>query len=107
MEEPALTRYVNQTLALHKALALLRMNRLDPGNFPEGIEMAIRVLEEVTEPRRTIGRKTLPVPDAETNLSRLDRAKRIHAAFLEVVDAETIKLMQEWEFKIGPDGEPL
>jgi len=107
MEEPALTRYVNQTLALHKALALLRMNRLAPGDFPEGIDMAIHVLEEVTEPHRKISQKTPPVPLSENNESRLARAKRIHAAFLEVVDAETIKLMQEWEFNIGPDGEPL
>jgi hypothetical protein len=107
VEEPALTRYVNQTLALHKALALLRMNRLAPGDFPEGVEMAIHVLEEVTEPRNKRRPKAMKVPEATNNASRLDRAHRINKVFKEVVDEDTLNLMAEWDFNIGPDGEPL
>jgi hypothetical protein len=50
-------RYAMQTLALHKALALLRMYLTDPKLAPSGVEEAVRELEIATEPLRYV-----PVP---------------------------------------------
>jgi hypothetical protein len=50
----AAARYALQTLALHKALALLRMYLIDPRLAPSAVEEAVRELEIATEPLRYV-----------------------------------------------------
>ena len=45
-------RHVNQTLAVHKALALLRMYLVDPGLAPHAVEDAVQELEQAVAPIR-------------------------------------------------------
>jgi hypothetical protein len=46
-------RHTLQTLAAHKAIALLRMYLIDSTKAPYAVEEALRELEIVTEPTRT------------------------------------------------------
>jgi hypothetical protein len=78
-------RYAMQTLALHKALALLRMYLIDPKLIPTGVEEAIRELEIATEPLRYV-----PVPrvEGETRAERtMHRQRERRAQGLESYDA--------------------
>jgi hypothetical protein len=101
----AASRYANQVLALHEALALLRMYAVNPTGFPEGPERAAAVLERATEPLRV--RRAKKVPDAVTNESSKDRARRLERRMRVGMTPEMALIHLNSGSRIGPDGEDL
>jgi hypothetical protein len=90
-----------QTLALHKALALLRMHLLDPVLAPNAVEEAVRELEEATVPLRLTPlrrvEKTAPSPE--------QREAMIAVRMASGMTREQAETHVSTGSRIGPDGQ--
>jgi hypothetical protein len=99
--EKAALRYVNQTLAIHQALALLRMHRISPELVPNAVEKAAALLEQTTEPLRVVRERKIreftPGQREAAIRRRLDAGMTEQAAELSI----------EWGVRVGPDGQDM
>jgi hypothetical protein len=99
--EKLATRHVLQTLAAHKALALLRMYHIDPSLIPHGVEEAIRELEIATEPLRVVPiRRSKEERDA-------DHAAKVERRMAAGMTREMAEVHAASGSRLGPDGEDL